>query len=536
MLMGSTLLALVLALPQSGSLSVEPPAPHGTPRRAAVPVAWEHGVHLPVTLTEQRPELQALFDLGLAQVQLGAYLDAERSFRGVLRSDPDCAMALWGLALANPHQPARAAWYARAGWLGRGLAGPLERVLLDGLAEAWNVAGPDERPSLVEPRSPEPGEETELAVGTWPAFGPGGAKRWSDALRAASQRFTLERELLALLVDHEARSHERGWLELDDAQGTLLSEAIARAFGEEQEHPVHRRGVYPWDAQHSGRAKAQANDTESVWDVAPWPSAELPREFGELLATKRRSEAAERLARSLHRDVEYARRNWLHPSDVPGFSLRARALDDVLVALKDHSRLAGHRRQLAELPRRPPWAYPQASALSAEDVHSSEQIAVASPGWTWTPPDAVDFSLEDVNGEKHSLRDHRGHPVLVVHFLGLGCVHCVEQLQALRPWAEQFAEAGIRILAVGLQTPAELSETLRPAGEEGAYPFPLLADPRLDTFHQWRAFDDFAELPLHGTYLVDGEGRVLWIDVSHLPFMDVEGLLEECRRLLGRSR
>lgn len=33
--------------------------------------------------------------------------------------------------------------------------------------------------------------------------------------------------------------------------------------------------------------------------------------------------------------------------------------------------------------------------------------------------------------------------------------------------------------------------------------------------------------------LIDGEGRVRWGDIGHEPFMDVDFLLKECRRLLG---
>jgi hypothetical protein len=40
-------------------------------------------------------------------------------------------------------------------------------------------------------------------------------------------------------------------------------------------------------------------------------------------------------------------------------------------------------------------------------------------------------------------------------------------------------------------------------------------------------------MALHGTYLIDGEGRIRWHDISYEPFMDTAFLLEEARRLLG---
>lgn len=42
-------------------------------------------------------------------------------------------------------------------------------------------------------------------------------------------------------------------------------------------------------------------------------------------------------------------------------------------------------------------------------------------------------------------------------------------------------------------------------------------------------------MPLHGTFLADGAGRVRWLDVSFEPFTEIEWLLAESKRLLGLS-
>ena len=121
----------------------------------------------------------------------------------------------------------------------------------------------------------------------------------------------------------------------------------------------------------------------------------------------------------------------------------------------------------------------------------------------------------------------------MVFYLGFGCLHCVEQLQAIAPLAERFAAAGIRIVAVGSDTAAKAYESLQALDEGERFPFPLLADPELLAFKTWRCFDDFEVMPLHGTFLVDGDGRVCWQDISFEPFTEVEWLLGECRRLLA---
>jgi hypothetical protein len=54
-------------------------------------------------------------------------------------------------------------------------------------------------------------------------------------------------------------------------------------------------------------------------------------------------------------------------------------------------------------------------------------------------------------------------------------------------------------------------------------------------FKAYRAFDDFEKQPLHGTYLIDGEGRVRWHDISYEPFNNPDFVLKEAARLLGQT-
>ena len=48
----------------------------------------------------------------------------------------------------------------------------------------------------------------------------------------------------------------------------------------------------------------------------------------------------------------------------------------------------------------------------------------------WRPWTAPDWKLKDAAGVEHSLADFHGQPVLLVFFLGRGCLHCKEQLEA----------------------------------------------------------------------------------------------------------
>ena len=60
---------------------------------------------------------------------------------------------------------------------------------------------------------------------------------------------------------------------------------------------------------------------------------------------------------------------------------------------------------------------------------------------------------------------------------------------------------------------------------------PILADPKLDLFKRYRAYDDFESQPLHGTFLIDAQGNVRFQRISADPFLDVEFIKAEAARV-----
>ncbi len=78
------------------------------PRRQAVlldPVLVGN-IHFPIST--KSTEAQSFFNQGVGQLHGFWYFEAERSFRQVALIDPNCAMAYWGLAMANVNNPKRA--------------------------------------------------------------------------------------------------------------------------------------------------------------------------------------------------------------------------------------------------------------------------------------------------------------------------------------------------------------------------------------------------------------------------------------------
>jgi peroxiredoxin len=153
----------------------------------------------------------------------------------------------------------------------------------------------------------------------------------------------------------------------------------------------------------------------------------------------------------------------------------------------------------------------------------------------WQPTPATSWTTIAADGKPLGLDQFRGKPVVVIFYLGSGCLHCVEQLHKFAPLAGEYASAGISLVAISSEPVDSLKGSLLKLSATEAISFPLSADPQLEVFKAYRAYDDFENMPLHATYLIDGEGLVRWHDISYEPFLDARFLLDEAKRLLGRQ-
>jgi peroxiredoxin len=170
---------------------------------------------------------------------------------------------------------------------------------------------------------------------------------------------------------------------------------------------------------------------------------------------------------------------------------------------------------------------------AASDVGVRPALDSLGP-FRWQPSPASEWRLANVDGVEKSLAEYRGKPVVLLFFLGNGCLHCAEQIHAFGEALKQFEEAGIALAGISSDDREGLKVSIENY-KGGSIPIPLLADHGLDTFKAYRCFDDFEQQPLHGAFLVDGEGKVRWQDIGFEPFMDHKFLLGEAKRLLGTT-
>ena len=150
----------------------------------------------------------------------------------------------------------------------------------------------------------------------------------------------------------------------------------------------------------------------------------------------------------------------------------------------------------------------------------------------WQPSQAPEWALQDAEGKSHTLKQYRGKPMVVIFYLGYGCLHCLEQLHAFGPKSKAFEEAGLSLVAIGSDDRESLNRALdNYEGKE--FGIKLLSNAGLEVFKTYRAYDDFEKQPLHGTFIIDSAGLVRWQDISYEPFMDPDFVLKEAKRLLS---
>lgn len=164
------------------------------------------------------------------------------------------------------------------------------------------------------------------------------------------------------------------------------------------------------------------------------------------------------------------------------------------------------------------------------DIGDRPDLASLGP-LRWSPPSAPIWYASSKDGNPVSSKEVSGRPYVMILYLGFGCLHCAEQLAAFSPQVEAFEKMGIGVIGISTETLAELNAGIRQYEKE--MHIRLHADPALEVFRSYRAYDDFEGAPLHGTYLIDAVGRVRWQDIGADPFMNVDFLLKESKRLLS---
>ena len=140
---------------------------------------------------------------------------------------------------------------------------------------------------------------------------------------------------------------------------------------------------------------------------------------------------------------------------------------------------------------------------------------------------APDFQLpDDQKATQQLTKLGKDGPMVVVFYLGYGCSHCVAQLLALDKDRHYFQKLDADIVAISSDTSEHTAERFK---EYGRFGFPALADTDYAISTQCGVYtpatEEKDEFMLHGTFIVDRTGKVIWGETGREPFLDNKTLL-----------
>ncbi len=104
----------------------------------------------------------------------------------------------------------------------------------------------------------------------------------------------------------------------------------------------------------------------------------------------------------------------------------------------------------------------------------------------------------------------------------------MRQLHDIGRKKEDWERLNAAVLAVSSTPPDENASALKEFGE---LPIRLLSDDKFANARRFHSYDDFEEIELHSTILIDKKGRVHWARNGGEPFGDLAFLVKQLERM-----
>lgn len=197
------------------------------PRQQARLMGGTGKVSLKITSTGENA--QAFFDQGLGQVHGFWYFEAERSFRQVAAIDPQCAMAYWGMALANINNESRAKTFIAEALKRKDKASPRELKYIEALHAYYHADAKKPKKEKVE--------------------------KYIRDLERILYDFPEEIEARSLLAHALWNGRGAG---VPITSFFALNAVMGEVFAAEPMHPTHHYRIHLWDKERSQLALESA--------------------------------------------------------------------------------------------------------------------------------------------------------------------------------------------------------------------------------------------------------------------------------------
>jgi peroxiredoxin len=187
------------------------------PRQRARRMSGMPEIHFEITTTDEAA--RAFFLQGVGQLHGFWYLEAERSFRESAFHDTNCAMAYWGMAMANINNPKRAGEFIREADLRKTNVTHREKLWIGALGQFYKDPKRDEKERRRE---------------------------YTRALENIIFEFPEDVEAKAFLAFHLWDSHYKGW-PIGSAQA--VESLLKEIFAAQAMHPAHHYRIHLWDGE-----------------------------------------------------------------------------------------------------------------------------------------------------------------------------------------------------------------------------------------------------------------------------------------------
>lgn len=145
----------------------------------------------------------------------------------------------------------------------------------------------------------------------------------------------------------------------------------------------------------------------------------------------------------------------------------------------------------------------------------------------WEPFPSPTLDALDSNGRRVTLQAFRGKNVLLVFHPPGECPLCLMQIAELGKRQTDFSKLGTDIVEISGNTAEEIA-ALKKANK---LQIQMFRDPNFEDAHRFQSYDEFDDLSLNSTLLIDKHGNVDWSHQGGDPFLDFDFLLEEVQRM-----
>lgn len=143
-------------------------------------------------------------------------------------------------------------------------------------------------------------------------------------------------------------------------------------------------------------------------------------------------------------------------------------------------------------------------------------------------PDAIDFTLENLNGEEVTLSDYYGQGPVLISFWATWCKPCKQELPKLNELYKKYSDKGFQVFALSVDAEKSVAK-VKPYVEAHGFEFPVLLDTDGET-----ARDYYAQVVPYSV-LINKDGKIVWSHMGYKRGDEIE-LEKLIKKLLKKKK